>query len=211
MVTPDLRIEEWNASYTRRENFLFYPHEEVIRNMSKYVCKRVGLVAFIWHLPEGPRRALCVGCGIGRHVFYMDDCGLDAYGIDLSNEAIQAARNIAKKLGREYLRDHFLAGSATDMPYHYNYFQVAISHGVLDSMPFVIARKVVNETQRVLDQGGLFYIDVISGDDSNHGREFSGEEIVVTQHEEKTIQSVISTIAVFWSCWKVISRSKKAR
>ena len=189
MTISDLRSEEWNASYARRDNFLFYPHEEVIRFVAKYVCKRVGYDEYVWHLPEGPRRGLGVGCGIGRHVFYLDDCGLDAYGIDLSDEAIRAAQSLARKLGREHLVNHFVVRSATEMPYSDNYFQVAISHGVLDSMPFAVARDVVRETHRVLDQGGVFYLDLISGADNNHGREFSGEENVVTQHEENTIQS----------------------
>jgi len=36
--------------------------------------------------------------------------------------------------------------------------------------------------------GGLFYCDLISGDDSQHAREFSGEETVSTAHEQGTVQ-----------------------
>ena len=35
----------------------------------------------------------------------------------------------------------------------------------------------------------LVFISLISSDDSNHYREFNGEEIVKTKHEEGTVQS----------------------
>lgn len=37
---------EWNSSYENRDNFVFYPHEEIIRFVSKYIRKRVGLDEF---------------------------------------------------------------------------------------------------------------------------------------------------------------------
>jgi hypothetical protein len=55
-------------------------------------------------------------------------------------------------------------------------------------MPFDIARAACVELARVMDFGGLFYCDLISGDDSQHSREFSGEEVVQTVHEQGTIQ-----------------------
>ena len=33
---------EWEKSYKNFDNFLFYPHEEVIRFVSKYIRKKVG-------------------------------------------------------------------------------------------------------------------------------------------------------------------------
>lgn len=40
----------------------------------------------------------------------------------------------------------------------------------------------------MLEKEGLFYCDLISGDDSNHSREFTGEEICGTGHEQGTVQ-----------------------
>ena len=59
---------------------------------------------------------------------------------------------------------------------------------MLDSMPFEIARAACVELARVMPVGGIFYCDLISGDNSDHVREFSGEERVQTTHEEGTIQ-----------------------
>ncbi len=185
----DLKRAEWDASYARRENHVFYPHEEVIRFVSRYVCRQVGWKEWEWRLPPGPRRGLAIGCGIGRHVFYMEACGLEAWGIDLSSEAVAVARQEAEARQLAEQATRFIAGSATEMPFPDGHFQVAVSHGVLDSMPFSTAREVMGEAHRVLAAGGLFYLDLVSGDDGTHGREFAGEEVVGAAHEQGTIQS----------------------
>ena len=38
---------EWNKSYVNINNFLFYPDDEVIRFMSKYIRKIIGLNKFL--------------------------------------------------------------------------------------------------------------------------------------------------------------------
>ncbi len=55
-------------------------------------------------------------------------------------------------------------------------------------MSYGLAQSGIRELARVLEPGGLFYCDLISGDDSFHAREFSGEEIMTTEHERGTIQ-----------------------
>lgn len=42
----DLEKQVWDEAYERGGNILFYPHEEVIRFVNKYVRKRVGLSEF---------------------------------------------------------------------------------------------------------------------------------------------------------------------
>ena len=82
----------WDRSYAKRDNFLFHPHEDVIRFVARFIRKRVGLVDFRDVAPgasEGP--ILDLGCGIGRHVVFCHEMGLEAYGIDLSGEAIGVA------------------------------------------------------------------------------------------------------------------------
>lgn len=119
---------------------------------------------------------------------YSHDMGFDAYGIDLSDSAVRTAREWARKNGLPEPENRILQGDVRQLPWEHGFFQYAISHGVLDSMPFEIARAACIELARVMPSGGLFYCDLISGDDSRHAREFSGEEVVSTAHEEGTIQ-----------------------
>jgi SAM-dependent methyltransferase len=176
--------KEWNASYERRENFVFVPNEQVVRFISKYVRQRIGLDQFTDILKlDHPAKLLDLGCGIGRHIVFASEMGLDSFGIDLSPVAVKTARQWTN------FDEKIVVGSATNLPFPDNCFDIILSHGVLDSMRFEIAQAVTLECSRVLHPAGLFYCDLISADDCRHGREFAGEETVSTQHERDTIQS----------------------
>lgn len=185
-----LKENAWNQSYLQGDNYVFYPHEEVVRFVSRYIRKRTGLDTFEDRqaYSETPR-GLDLGCGIGRHVRFMDDMGIEAYGIDLSQVAIDEARRICEQEGRSRLRDSFQIGSITDMPYPDDHFDFIVSHGVLDSLPFELAREAMAEAGRTLRADGYFYLDLISGDDPQHYPEFCGEEVVTGPFENDTIQS----------------------
>ncbi|WPC41040.1 class I SAM-dependent methyltransferase [Clostridium sp. JS66] len=219
----EFKQEEWNNSYKSKDNFVFYPHEEVIRFISKYIKKRVGINKFV--TISDARKCLDLGCGIGRHVIYLDENNFEAYGIDLSDEAINFAKEWCEKLKKYELKNRIKVGTITDMPYEDGYFDFVVSHGVLDSMPFDIAGKAVEETHRVIKNEGLFYFDVVSGCDYEHFREYDGEEVVNTQHENGTTQSYFNwnkielliqdkfkiKEAILIQRESVISRSKNSR
>jgi SAM-dependent methyltransferase len=187
----------WEASYANRDNFLFHPHEEVIRFVARFVRKRVGLDAFVDVASDpGARRVLDLGCGIGRHVIYCAQMGLQAYGVDLSESAVQTAREWAKDVLGSEAGGRIVQGDVRQLPWASEYFDFGVSHGVLDSMPFALARAACGELARVMKAGGLFYCDLVSGDDSRHAREFTGEERVTTAHERGTIQLYFNYVRV---------------
>jgi len=186
----DLKIKEWDDSYVNKDNFVFYPHEEVIRFTSKYIRKRVGFDSFVdSHSVSTTPKVLDLGCGVGRHVKYLHEYGLEAYGIDLSGVAIETAKDIFSRQGLECLKEYLYQASITEMPFADGFFDFCVSHGVLDSMPFTIARDAMKETARCLKPNALFYLDLVAGDDREHYPEFSGEEVVQEAHENGTIQS----------------------
>lgn len=185
----DNKKNEWDQSYENKENFLFYPDEEMIVFFSRYVMKRIGFKEYR-NVIENPQnmKVLDLGCGIGRHVAYCHEMGLDAYGIDLSHEAIKVAQEWASKIGVSHPTQKVLQGDIRKLPWPDGFFQCAVSHGVLDSMHFEIAFEACKELARTMASGGLFYCDLISGNDSAHPREFAGEEVMLG-HEKGTIQS----------------------
>lgn len=184
------RKTEWEQSYGNLDNFLFHPNEEVIRFVSKHIRKRIGLHEFrsIASCSASPR-VLDLGCGIGRHVIFAEEMGLDAYGIDLSAVAVATALAWAAVRNLSMSDTRVVVGDIRALPWPAGYFDYVISHGVLDSMDFDTARQGCAEAARVIRPGGLFYCDLISGDDSTHAREFAGEQVVETVHEKDTIQS----------------------
>lgn len=180
---PPLHKAEWEASYGRHENFLFYPHEEVIRFTARHVCRRTGLDRFEWIEPfaEGARW-LDLGCGLGRHVVYGRESGCDAHGVDLSETAVTLARQWAVASGMPDAERRIVIGHVGSLPWPDDFFDIIVSHAVLDSMPFAVARQAVREARRVLRPAGLFYCDLIAD-------EAADEQIVQTRHEQGTIQS----------------------
>lgn len=189
-IQMDLKAQEWDASYGNGDNFVFFPHEEVIRFTSKYIRKKIGYDQYSdaqnWLATP---KVLDLGCGIGRHVKFLHNYGLEAWGIDLSGVALEKARELFALEGLACLSDKLVEASITEMPFASNYFDFVVSHGVLDSLPFNLAQEAMVETARCLKPGGMFYLDLVSGDDSQHNPDFYGEEIVQTAHELGTIQS----------------------
>ena len=113
-------------------------------------------------------KVLDLGCGIGRHVRFCDDIQIEAYGIDLSEVAIKEAKRLCEAEGRRHLAERFHIGSVTKTPWKDGTFNIIVSHGVLDSMSFELAKATITECRRILSDNGKFYLDLISGDDDKH-------------------------------------------
>lgn len=186
-MTQKKLASAWNKSYKQGDNLLFYPNEEVIRFASAYIKKRIGLKKY--KTIKKVRRILDLGCGIGRHVWFFDDLGIETYGVDLSSYAIAIAKKMAYLLKKENLTKRLICMSSTKLDMPDAFFDAVITHGTLDSMSFVTAQESMHEIDRVLTTEGYLYADFISGDDSRHAREFDGETISTNMHERGTVQS----------------------
>lgn len=137
-------------------------------------------------------RSLDLGCGIGRHVFFLNEFGLNPYGIDLSDEAIKMGKDWFISEGKESLADRLIVGSVTELPFGDNFFEICVSHGVLDSMPRKIAIQGMKEIYRVLKSGGLMYFDLIM--DVDRGDK---DEVVEDGYEKDTFQSYFTTKTIY--------------
>jgi hypothetical protein len=111
------------------------------------------------------------------------------YGIDLSTEAIKVAKTWANQVRVPNYKTKIIQGDTRYLPWNNGFFSHAISVGVLDSMPFEMARESVVELSRTMIFGGKFYCSLISSENSHHTIGFTGEEIVQTRHEQSTVQS----------------------
>lgn len=175
-------------------NILFYPHEEIIRFINKYVRKKNGIDSYTNILPVNEDRSfncLDLGCGIGRHVKYLHEMGLNPYGVDLSDSAISMGKEWLATID-ESLSSRLQVASVTELPFPDEYFDVCISHGVLDSMSREFANKGFKEAMRTMKPGGYMYFDLIM--DDNRG---NVDEIVPSGYEEGTVQSYFTKEAIY--------------
>lgn len=183
--TDETRRNAWEVSYENRQNFVFYPEEEMVRFVSKHLRKRTGLDTFEDKTGDNTgMRVLDVGCGIGRHMVMALDFGFEPYGFDLSETAVETARTWLGSRGLADPSDHIHQADIRTLPFEDGFFGCAISHGVLDSMPFDIALQGMGEVARTLKSNALFYCDLIGGGDH--------EEVIETHHEKDTLQSFFS-------------------
>ena len=159
----------WDKSYELNDNFVFYPNEEIIRFFTKYF-KKLDFENFREVRKITNKNVLDLGCGIGRHIIYLDELGLEPFGIDISDVAITYSKKWAHFKKIDNIDKRIICGNTTNLPWDDKYFISIISHGVLDSMKFSEAKKTCSEVFRVLDNKGLFYCDLISGNDINHSR-----------------------------------------
>lgn len=182
---PDLTAA-WDSSYTKHQNALFWPNEHLVRFVASRLRRRLTLDRFEepYDLPVGAK-ALDLGCGMGRHLAFLTEMGFSAYGIDLSEVAVAHASEWMRRLGIN--DERVFVGSASSLPWEDGTFDTAVSHAVLDSMPYYEAIAAVKELRRVVKPGGWIYVDLISAE--NHA---AYEEIVTGPHEIGTVQSFFS-------------------
>ena len=179
--------ESWNTSYGRGGNICFYPHEEIVRFVNRYVRKKHGINDFEDLLPLLEREdfaSLDLGCGIGRHTNFLDEFSLNPYGIDLSDTAISIGKQWLESLGKMDLSERLMVGSVSNLPFDDNFFSICVSCGVLDSMPRKIAIEGMKEIHRVLLPGALMYLDLIMDESAREG-----DETVSAGYEKDTIHS----------------------
>ena len=185
----DLKTGEWNQSYSRNENFIFYPKEEVVKFLNRFVRKKTDIKSSNSGSDTlNNIRALDLGCGIGRQTILFKEFDFEPYGVDISEVAIQQAKELSRSFGYD-LDKNFILLDDIILPFEDYFFDFAISDSVLDSMEFRFAKLYMKELNRTVKN--LLYLNLISSDSEKDGK---AEDILVYgDHEKGTIQSYYDT------------------
>jgi SAM-dependent methyltransferase len=175
--------KEWNQSYQRKENYLFYPNEDVIRFFQKYIKKS----------SINNKKVLDLGCGVGRHINFFIENGYYPIGVDISNIALKACKSILNSKGYKIKKDFFLIeNKKNQLPISSNSIYCFIANASLDSMPTYLIKNMIEEMYRVLKTNRFGFVSLISGSVNNRRKgKFIGkyDQIVSEKHENKTVQS----------------------
>jgi SAM-dependent methyltransferase len=154
----------WDQVYSQNFMTMWYPNEDIIRFCARLIQKQLTHDKF--DVKRKVERVLDLGCGNGRHAIYFARQGFKAAGIDVSEQAIEWAKDWAR---REQLEIDFRVGDIANLPFADKTFDVVVSHGVLDHVHNETARKAAEEVRRVLKPQGLFYCDLRSTEDFEYG------------------------------------------
>ena len=128
------------------------------------------VVEFI-HLLEKEHsvRILDLGCGTGRHVEYLQSMGFEAYGCDISEEALKKAKEKCPKC-------KFEKCDMKALPYENGFFDAVISNNLIQHGLVREIRKTISEIYRVLKTGGFVLITTASTEHYNYGKGTKLEE-----------------------------------
>lgn len=110
-------------------------------------------------IPDG--KVLDIGCGSGKHALMFAEEGYEAYGFDISGEAIELSKNIAKKRGLSK-RAYFLWGDVYNIPLQGNKFNILIDHNLLSHIPLDDWDEYVKNIVRVIEPGGYLCLAELS-------------------------------------------------
>lgn len=138
---------QWAAFYGGGNGNL-YPDENLIRLVK-------GRYA------EIPRsgRVIDVGFGRGANLIMLAQTGFESHGLEVCQESIDAARELATQLGI-HLQLGLLTG--TELPYQDSYFDIVVSwNAVYYYGTRSIVAAAIDEFRRVLRPGGVLLMSVI--------------------------------------------------
>ena len=126
-----------------------------------------GLLALMPTLKgERVRRALDLGCGLGRHVIVLAAEGFETYAIDSSESAIEHCRTWLKT---EELRANVQYGDMKVLPYPDGFFDFVLSWNVIYHTTRRGMIEILAEIERVLRVDGLLYLTLNSTHNTHCG------------------------------------------
>ncbi len=134
----------WETTHKERE-FGSYPNESAIRFIAKNYKSRND---------KSEIKILEVGCGAGPNIWFLSREGYDAYGIDISSQAIERVKG---KLALESLSANLLVGDISEMPYPDNYFDAVLDCECIYCNNHATSAGILSSIKRILKDDGLFY------------------------------------------------------
>jgi len=99
-------------------------------------------------------RLLDYCCGTGIHSDFALKKGIECWGIDISEDSIVEAKDLASKYNEEF-KYNYTVGNAEKLPYEDNKFDIIISCGSISYLDFEIS---MMELKRVLKSNGKLII-----------------------------------------------------
>lgn len=136
------------------------------------------------------KKAVDIGCGNGKNSVFLAKQGFDVLAVDNSKEALEIVNRKAKREQIDNL--HTLLGDIGKIPAPDEYFDLAVSHMILDLYRMPSRRKYVREIERVLKPGGVAVI----------ASEFREDEVEKLKGELGNFEIISEGHDRFFSCAK---------
>lgn len=107
---------------------------------------------FALHLNRGGKRRIYdLGCGLGRHLFFLVEMGFDIYGSDFSLDAVKEVNQRLRKMEYPHRVKH---ESMTEISEADESFDAVIAYNVIYHAYFADMKKTLDNIYRILKPGG---------------------------------------------------------
>lgn len=135
-----------------------------------------GLELFAHNVQQsGPGPVADVGCGPGHITAFLDELGLDVFGVDISPGLLDIARSNHPEI-------RFEIGQLAALPVETDALQAVVSKHSLIHTPANLVPAVLSEFVRVLAPGGRLFLSFFGAENpGSHGRGF--DHAVTTAYE----------------------------
>lgn len=139
--------KNWDIRFENGENILFYPHEVFVKFLNRYIKKRIGFDKFESVLAaQDGIRGLDFGCGSGRQSVLMAEFGIEAYGVDISQRAIEISEQMADYFDKKV---NFSVYDGKNLEFPDEFFDFTACFGVLNCIPKSQLENIAKELQRI--------------------------------------------------------------
>ena len=103
-------------------------------------------------------KVLELGCGSGANIRYAAKLGLDVYGTDISQTAIEYAKSKFKEEGLSFNDSNLQVCSFEDISFPENYFDMIIDRGALVYASNETYITTINNIYKMLKKGGMLLL-----------------------------------------------------
>lgn len=137
--------DSWDSLYSSAEDSFGAPKEKVEEVVEIFE-------------DEGVSRVLDLGCGFGKHLFFLAERGFDAVGFDLSEEAVEEVEEKAERVSFDV--GVFQGDMHEGLPFRDSRFDAVVSFRTLNHGRREDIQSTFEEVSRVLGEDGAFYFTV---------------------------------------------------
>ncbi len=104
-----------------------------------------------------------MGCGQGRHSHYFAEQGLEAYGVDFVEQAVEESKQRAE--ARNLTHASFQVGDVLDIPFADGFFDIVLDWSVMDHILAEDHARYLQGITRALKIGGFLILTQFSAND----------------------------------------------
>jgi len=166
-----LKAWDWAVADPREREFWSIPSGDVFE--------------FALHLKRcGQKKVYDLGCGIGRHLFFLIEMGFDVHGSDYSLDAVNEVNQRLEEMKYPHRVKH---ESMTEISEADEFYDAVIAYNVVYHAYLADMKKALDNIYRILEPGGRLLITFQSKRSPIYNREEEIEPGTIVKKDEPEV------------------------